>query len=102
MKYTIQFNNLRNIPFDAIKIDKSFTDRVVTDVKTQSIVKYLVELSHTNGIEAIVEGVETKEQLEVLRKMKVDTIQGYYFSKPVCLKDYNEILKNNNPGKKGE
>lgn len=96
-----QIENLRQVPFDAIKIDKSFTDRVVTDVKTQSIVKYLVELSHTNGIEAIVEGVETKEQLEVLRKMKVDTIQGYYFSKPVSLKEYNEILKNN-PGKKGE
>ena len=88
-----QIENLRQVPFDAIKIDKSFTDRIVSDVKTQSIVKYLVELAHINEIEAIVEGVETKEQFELLRKFKADTIQGFYFSKPISFKDYNELLK---------
>ena len=95
-----QIENLRQVPFDAIKIDKSFTDRIVSDLKTFSIVKYLVELAHVNNIEAIVEGVETKEQLDVLRKIKADTIQGFYFSKPLSLKDYNELLKNNE-AKKG-
>ena len=95
-----QIENLRQVPFDAIKIDKSFSDRIVTDKKTQSIVKYLIDLAHNIDIEAIVEGVETKEQVELLKKMKADTIQGFYYSKPVSFKDFNEILKNNGEQKK--
>ena len=94
-----QIENLRQIPFDAIKIDKSFTDKVADDEKTRSIVKYLVELAHVNGMEAIVEGVETKEQAEILKKLKVDTIQGFYYSRPLDLKTYSELLKNNAAGK---
>ena len=96
-----QVDNLRQIPFDAIKIDKSYTDRVLTDEKTRSIFKYLVELGHVNNMEVIVEGAETKEQIDVLRKIKVDTIQGFYYSKPVSFEAYNEILKAN-PEPKGE
>ena len=46
-------------------------------------------------MEAIVEGVETKEQVEMLRKMKVDTIQGFYYSKPLPLDEYQNLLKSN-------
>ena len=88
-----QIENIRQIPFDAMKIDKSFTDRVLTDTKTASIVKYLVELAHTNDMEAIIEGVETKEQVDLLRKLKIDTIQGYYYSKPLPVEEYNKLLK---------
>ena len=96
-----QIENLRQIPFDAIKIDKSFTDRILDDKKANSIVKFLVELIHLNDMEAIVEGVETKEQVDVLRKMKVDTIQGFYYSRPVSFAQYNELLKENAFEKKG-
>ena len=58
-----QIENLRQIPFDAIKIDKSFTDRIVDDEKIRSIVKFLVELIHDNDMEAIVEGVENWEHV---------------------------------------
>ena len=95
-----QIENLRQIPFDAVKIDKSFTDRIVEDEKTRSIVKFLVELIHDNDMEAIVEGVETKEQVEILRKMKVDTIQGFYYSRPVPFGKFNELLKSNEFEKK--
>ena len=90
-----QIQNLRQIPFDAIKIDKSFTDKVATDEKTRSIFKYLVELGKANDLEVIVEGAETKEQVDILRKMKVDTIQGFYFSRPLDVDTYNELLKEN-------
>ena len=88
-----QIDNIRQIPFDAMKIDKSFTDRMLTDVKTASIIKYLVELAHINDMEAIIEGVETKEQVEALKKLKVDTVQGFYYSKPLPISEYNELLK---------
>lgn len=90
-----QIENLRQIPFDAVKIDKSFTDRILEDEKTRSIVKFLVTLIHENDMEAIVEGVETKEQVEMLRKMKVDTIQGFYYSRPISFAAYNDLLKEN-------
>ncbi len=87
--------NLRNIPFDAIKIDKSFTDLMLTDEKTRSIVKMLTELGHINDIEVIIEGVDSKEQVDLLKKMKVDTIQGFYYAKPMSEKDYSMFLKSN-------
>ena len=90
-----QIENLRQIPFDAIKIDKSFTDRIVDDEKIRSIVRFLVQLIHDNDMEAIVEGVETAEQVDILRKMKVDTIQGFYFSRPLPINEYQVLLKNN-------
>lgn len=87
--------NLRNIPFDAIKIDKSFTDLILTDEKTRSIVKLLADLGHLNDIEVIIEGVDNKDQVDLLKKMKVDTIQGFYYSKPLSEKDYEIFLKQN-------
>ena len=87
--------NLRNIPFDAIKIDKSFTDLIVTDDKSRSIVKLLADLGHLNDIEVIVEGVDNKEQVDILKKIKVDTIQGFYYAKPMSSKDYEIFLKTN-------
>ena len=90
-----QIENLRQIPFDGIKIDKSFTDRLATDEKTRTITKFLVELGHANGMEVIVEGAETKEEIEILKKLKVDTIQGFYYSRPLSFDKYNELLKSN-------
>ena len=86
---------LRAIPFDAIKIDKSFVDHMFDDDKTKSIIKFLIELGHTNKIEVITEGVETKEQVEALRRMRVDTIQGFYYSRPLSYSNMEEMLKNN-------
>ena len=87
--------NLKKIPFDAIKIDKSYIDDLVTDVKAQEIVKLLVGLSKVNGMEAIAEGVDNKEQVEILRKLKCDTIQGFYYSRALSSKDYEKFLADN-------
>ena len=95
-----QIENLRQIPFNAIKIDKSFTDKLATDEKTRSITKFLTELGHVNDMEVIVEGVETKEEVELCKKIKVDTIQGFYYSRPLSFEKYNELLKSN-PFEKG-
>ena len=94
-----QIENLRQIPFDAIKIDKSFTDRILEDEKIRSIVHFLVQLIHDNDMECIVEGVETIEQVEMLRKMKVDTIQGFYYARPLPINEYQILLKDENKGK---
>ena len=83
-----QIDNFNKIPFDGIKIDKSFTDNLLSDDKSKSIVRFLTELGHENNMEVIIEGVETKAQVDVLRRMHIDTIQGYYYSKPLNSQDY--------------
>ena len=87
--------NLRKIPFDAIKIDKSFIDDIVGDVKSREIVRFLINLCRVNELEVIAEGVDSKEQLEILRKNKCDTIQGFYFSKPLAKAEYEKFIANN-------
>ena len=87
--------NLRKIPFDAIKIDKSFIDNIVADVKSREIVRFLINLAKTNEMEVIAEGVDNKEQLEILRKCHCDTIQGFYYSQALSKQDYEKFLVNN-------
>lgn len=93
--------NIRKTPIDVIKIDKSFIDEIVTDARTRSIVKFLIELCKTNSLESIAEGVNDVKQVEILKKLKCDTIQGYYYSKPLCRNDFEKFLLSNNFEKKG-
>ena len=94
--------NLRKIPFDAVKIDKSFIDDIVTDPKSRAIVKFLIELCQANGMEVIAEGVDDKEQVEILRKNKCDTIQGFYYSQALSKQDFEKFLADNPFEKKEE
>ena len=87
--------NLKKIPFDAVKIDKSFIDDIESDTKAREIVKFLIGLCKTNEMEVIAEGVDNKEQVEILRKNKCDTIQGFYYSKPLSKQEFEKFLLNN-------
>ena len=87
--------NLKKIPFDAVKIDKSFIDDIATDSKAREIVKFLIGLCKVNGMEVIAEGVDDKEQVEILRKSKCDTIQGFYYSQALSKQDYEKFLADN-------
>ena len=87
--------NLRKIPFDVVKIDKSFIDGIVTDTKSREIVKFLIGLCKVNGMEVVAEGVDNKEQVEILRKAKCDTIQGFYYSQALEKKAFEAFLANN-------
>ena len=88
-------NNLRKMPFDAVKIDKSFIDDIATDLKSRAIVKFLIELCLANDLEVIAEGVDDKDQVEILKKLKCNTIQGFYYSKALPQKEYEQFLLNN-------
>ena len=87
--------NLRKIPFDAVKIDKSFIDDIATDLKSRAIVKFLIELCQANDLEVIAEGVDDKEQVEILKKLKCNTIQGFFYSQALPVKEYEKFLMNN-------
>ena len=75
-------NSLKNLPLDRLKIDKSF----INDLKEQreyAIIKAIVELGHGLNLTLVAEGVETQEQLQILRSINCDIMQGFLFSRPV-------------------
>ena len=88
-------SNMKKIPFDAIKIDKSFIDDITYDEKAREIVRFLINLCKVNEMEVIAEGVDKKEQLELLRRFRCDTIQGFYYSQPLAKSEYEKFLVNN-------
>ena len=73
-------------PYNYIKIDKLFIDNI-NKQQNKSLVTGIIETAHTLGIEVVAEGVETEMQLEILREINCDTVQGYYFSKPLTPDD---------------
>jgi len=74
---------LRKLPIDKIKIDRSFITEVATNDSDLTIVKSMVKLSHGLGKRVLAEGVETREQLNVLRNLGCDAVQGYFIDKPL-------------------
>jgi diguanylate cyclase (GGDEF)-like protein/PAS domain S-box-containing protein len=73
---------LRHMPIDMLKIDRSFVRGIENDPKEAAIVENLVNLAHTLGILAIAEGIETEGQLGVVRGLGCDLAQGYLFGRP--------------------
>ena len=74
---------LRRLPADAIKIDQSFVKGLGENAEDTAVVRMIIELAHTLGLEVIAEGVETEEQATLLKEMGCDFAQGYHFSKPL-------------------
>ena len=79
------------LPFDVTKLDKSLTDNVGT-VRGEMIMRHMLQVIHELGMKAVVEGVETEEQVELLKKLGCDAIQGYYYSKPVPKDEFEKML----------
>ena len=85
---------LRLLPINKLKIDKSFIDFLESNEADRDITAGIIELSHKMGLEVIVEGVETQQQLNILKAMDCDSIQGYYFSRPLPTEEVEEFLIN--------
>ncbi len=84
---------LQNMPIDIIKIDKVFIDKADLN-SDKNIINYIMILSKLLEKETVVEGIETKEQVEFAKKLGCDLIQGYYYSKPMLKVDFEEYFNN--------
>jgi diguanylate cyclase (GGDEF)-like protein/PAS domain S-box-containing protein len=82
---------LKRFPIDMLKIDKSFIDEVTTDPDSNVIVKTIIVMAHSLGLKVIAEGVETKEQLTMLREHGCDQAQGYLIARPLLCQEALEI-----------
>jgi len=86
------FNYLKNLPISALKIDRTFIIDLCKDKKDRNIVKSIIEMAHSMNLLVVAEGVEDQEQLDMLRTLACDQIQGYLISKPVSSLVITELL----------
>jgi diguanylate cyclase (GGDEF)-like protein/PAS domain S-box-containing protein len=84
---------LKKLPADNLKIDLSFIRDIASNADDGAIVSSIVSLAHNLRLKTIAEGVETEEQLKILRVLQCDMAQGYYFSKPVPAGTAETMLK---------
>ncbi len=89
-------NYLKRFPVNTLKIDRSFVRDIASDPDDAAITRTVIAMGHNLNLKIVAEGVETVEQLEFLREMQCDTIQGYYFSKPLPAEELTKILKTGN------
>lgn len=85
-------NMLRNLPVDILKVDMNFVKDVDTSSRARAIVKSITQLADWIDMGLVVEGVETKPQVDFFRDIGCDMIQGYYFSKPLPQPEFEALL----------
>ncbi|MCY6369439.1 putative bifunctional diguanylate cyclase/phosphodiesterase [Clostridium ganghwense] len=82
---------IMDLPIDILKIDKCFVDDIVKNSKKQYIIHTIISLAQKINVKVVAEGVEIKEQYDILMKQNCDKIQGYYFSKPLSEEAFEEL-----------
>ena len=87
---------LRNFPLNELKIDKSFIDDILEDDKAVAVVKTIIDMAHNLKLDVVAEGVENKEQFNILRQYGCELYQGFLFSRPLMENDFLAELKVNN------
>lgn len=83
---------LHQLPVEALKIDSSFVRSIAERKGTYPTVRAIIALAHTFGLQVVAEGVETEEQLRILRTLQCDRMQGYLFSKPLPAEQVMQFL----------
>ena len=86
-------NILLETPFDVIKLDKKFMENMMVSSKGRLILEQVVMMADKLELGLLAEGVETKEQIELLRSIGCDQVQGYYYAKPMPADEFFELLK---------
>jgi len=90
---------LRKLPIDELKIDKSFVDAILSDINAEKMVQNIITIGKNLDMYILAEGVEKKEQEEVLKRLGCDRFQGYFYAKPLgydALKTFFEEQKHSN------
>jgi diguanylate cyclase (GGDEF)-like protein len=85
-------NHLRRFPIDTIKIDKSFTAEIATSDGTASIIRAIVALARSLGVQTVAEGVETEVQQRFLAALQCDRLQGFHLGRPMPAVDLAALL----------
>jgi PAS domain S-box-containing protein len=88
-------SRLQRFPVDTLKIDRAFVSRMDSDLETHEIVRTIVMLAQNLGLNVVAEGVETEDQVEMLKRVRCKLAQGYLFSKPAAPHAVEKLLECN-------
>ena len=83
---------LHRLPVDVVKIDRMFVSQIAKPSGSLPLIQTITTLAHRQGLQVVAEGVETAEQVELIRAVQCDRMQGYYFSAPVFTAEFEQIL----------
>lgn len=84
------FSMLKNINIDILKMDKSFFDDILESRRGKIIIESIIEMAHKLNTKVVAEGIEKKEQVEYLKDIDCDMIQGYYYEKPITIEEFEK------------
>ncbi|MEG0650532.1 MAG: EAL domain-containing protein, partial [Oscillospiraceae bacterium] len=93
-------STLKDLPVDFVKIDKIFLDCAVNDTKGGKILESIISMTKWLGLSIVAEGVETQEQCNFLRGAGCDIVQGYFYSRPLPIEQFEEMVIKGDCGKK--
>jgi EAL domain-containing protein (putative c-di-GMP-specific phosphodiesterase class I) len=85
-------SSLRELPVDCIKIDQSFITSIATSEESMALVRTFIQLGADLGLQTVAEGVETFEQMDLLRASHVNYVQGFLFSRPLQPRELEKFL----------
>nr|MDE5854158.1 GGDEF domain-containing phosphodiesterase [Ruminococcus sp.] len=85
-------NMLKTTPFDVLKIDRNFLSEFMESDKGRKIIAHTISMTQDIGLDVIAEGVETNEQAQFLSRCGCDTAQGFYYSKPILVEEFDKRL----------
>lgn len=83
---------LKNFPINVLKIDRAFVNEMLSDSTTASITEAIISMAHMLSLRVVAEGVEEKEQVDLLERLGCDAVQGFYFSKAVPAEQFAILL----------
>ena len=86
---------IKSIDFDVLKLDKSFIDDVELDKTSENLVASIISLVHGLGMFVIAEGIESPNQVAILKKHDLDAVQGYFYAKPLEVSEFEALLEHN-------
>lgn len=87
------FKHIKILPIDIIKLDRSLLVDIETNNKDKVIVETMIKLCHSLDLSVVCEGVEQRAQVDILKELSCDSIQGYYFSRPLPKDEFDKLMK---------
>lgn len=84
---------LKRFPMNSLKVDKAFVDDITVNDKDRNMVASIIAMAHNLGLKVVAEGVETQAQLETLKSLKCEYIQGFYYAKPMPAEALIQFIK---------
>ncbi|WP_162932474.1 putative bifunctional diguanylate cyclase/phosphodiesterase [Solimonas sp. K1W22B-7] len=86
------FSQLRHLPIQRLKIDREFVDGIDADPRDQKIVRAIVAMAHALGVDVVAEGVETEAEMNTLRRVRCDALQGFLLGRPMSAESLAGLL----------